>query len=124
MIIGTGIDIVENARIAEKINKNHGFREKVFSKNEIAYCESGTKSTENFAARFAAKEAFLKATGYGLTLGFELREIEITNNEKGKPEIVLQGIFKAEAVKQNWNRIHVSLSHTTQTSCAVVIIEQ
>lgn len=124
MIIGTGIDIVENDRIAGKINKDHGFKEKVFSKNEITYCESATNSIENFAARFAAKEAFLKAIGQGLTLSFELNEIEILNDPKGRPFIELHSVFKQEAQKNNWNRIHVSLSHTTQSSCAVVIIEQ
>ena len=124
MIIGTGIDLIENARVAHKIGKNNGFKEKVFSANEIAYCESVTNSTQNFSARFAAKEAFLKATGQGIALGFDLNEIEIIHDEKGKPYIELHGIFKAEAIKKNWNRIHVSLSHVQEMSCAVVIIEQ
>lgn len=124
MIIGTGIDIIENARVAEKIGKANGFKEKVFSASEIAYCESVANPIQNFAARFAAKEAFLKATGHGLLLGWELSEIEITSDEKGKPGMVLHGIFKEEALKNNWNRIYVSLSHVQEMSCAVVIIEQ
>ncbi|PZR35095.1 MAG: holo-[acyl-carrier-protein] synthase [Azospira oryzae] len=124
MIIGTGIDIIENARVAEKIGKANGFKEKVFSASEITYCESVANPIQNFAARFAAKEAFLKATGHGLLLGWELSEIEITSDEKGKPGMVLHGIFKEEALKNNWNRIHVSLSHVQEMSCAVVIIEQ
>jgi len=124
MMIGTGIDLVENARVAQKINKDNGFKEKVFSAREITYCESAANPVQNFAARFAAKEAFLKATGQGLTLGFELNEIEILNDEKGKPFIELHGIFKSEALHKNWNRIHVSLSHVQEMSCAVVIIEQ
>ncbi len=124
MIIGTGIDIIENARVAEKIAKANGFKEKVFSNGEISYCESVAHPIQNYAARFAAKEAFLKATGHGLLLGLDLNEIEITNDEEGKPGIELHGIFKAEALKNNWNRIHVSLSHVQEMSCAVVIIEQ
>jgi len=58
MIAGLGIDIVEVERIAEKIEKDNGFRELVFSANEIAYCESKTYKYEHYAARFAAKEAF------------------------------------------------------------------
>ena len=124
MIIGTGIDIIEVHRVAEKVDRSNGFREKVFSNNEIQYCESGSERAQRYAARFAVKEAFLKATGGGLTLGHELYEIEVHHAEEGKPYIVLQGRFKMLAGEHGWNRIHVSLSHVPGMACAVVIIEQ
>ncbi|MFI5158653.1 MAG: holo-ACP synthase, partial [Sphingobacteriales bacterium] len=92
MIAGLGIDIVEVERIAEKIAKDNGFRELVFSVNEIAYCESKTHKYEHFAARFAAKEAFFKALGTGWPEGTAFNEVEIVNNEHGKPQIVLLGL--------------------------------
>lgn len=124
MIIGTGIDIIEVARVAEKVNKDNGFREKVFSKNEIDYCESGGNREQRYAVRFATKEAFLKATGGGLTLGYDLYEIEVVSGANGRPHILLHGNFKKLAEKHDWNKIHVSLSHVPSMACAIVIIEQ
>ena len=124
MIIGTGIDIIEVQRVAEKVNKENGFREKVFSRSEIVYCERAADSAQHYAARFAAKEAFLKASGDGLMLGYELNEIEIQQNDQGKPEFLLTGNFKVLAIERGWNRIHVSLSHVQAMACAIVIIEQ
>ena len=123
MIIGIGIDLIEVERVMSKINKGKGFKEKVFSAGEIAFCESNNKA-ENYAARFAAKEAFLKATGLGLLLGHELADIEVVNDVNGKPSLNLRGNFKVQAELNNWNKIHVTLSHLQQTACAVVIIEQ
>jgi holo-[acyl-carrier protein] synthase len=123
MIIGVGIDMIEVDRVMEKISKNNGFKEKVFSQREIDFCEANRKS-ENYAARFAAKEAFLKATGLGLLLGNDLSKIEIVNDVNGKPSINLDGNFKKEAEQNSWNKIHLSLSHLQQIACAVVIIEQ
>jgi holo-[acyl-carrier protein] synthase len=124
MIIGTGIDIIEVRRVAEKVEKDNGFRETVFSKGEIAYCDLGADAAQHYAARFAAKEAFLKAAGGGLSLGYDLTEVEIRHDELGKPELFLTGNFKVMAEKHGWNKIHVSLSHVQAMACAVVIIEQ
>ncbi|HTF16995.1 MAG TPA: holo-ACP synthase [Chryseolinea sp.] len=124
MIVGIGIDMIEVDRVREKIDRNAAFREAVFSADEIAWCERQTNKAENYAARFAAKEAFLKATGRGLALGYELANIEIINDSWGRPLMRLAGVYLEEASKSNWNRIHVSLSHLKQTACAVVIIEQ
>lgn len=124
MIAGTGIDMVEVARIAEKVSKEKGFREKIFSANEIAYCESMTNKAEHYAARFAAKEAFLKATGLGLMAGFDLSNIELFHDRAGKPHLKLTGAFEAMAKENNWTAFHVSLSHVQLMACAVVIIEK
>lgn len=123
MIIGVGIDMIEVDRLMAKVNKDNGFRELVFSSNEIEYCESNLKS-ENYAGRFAAKEAFLKATGWGLLLGSNLCDIEIESDERGKPSIRLSGEFKEKAEQNNWEKIHVSISHLKEIACAVVIIEK
>lgn len=124
MIIGTGIDITEVDRVAEKIARGNGFVQKVFSKAEIEFCESKKNKHENYAVRFAAKEAFLKATGFGLTLGHDLCDVEVVNDSLGRPAIILHGEFKLKGEKNGWNKIHVSLSHVQAVACAVVIIEQ
>ena len=123
MIVGVGIDIIEVDRVMAKVDKDNGFRELVFSKNEIEFCEANLKSA-NYAGRFAAKEAFLKATGWGLLLGSNLSDIEIETDEHGKPSIRLGGEFKAKAEQHNWDKIHVSISHLKEIACAVVIIER
>jgi len=124
MILGVGIDMIEVSRVIEKIDKNKGFKEKVFSENEIAFCESRKTRNENYAARFAAKEAFLKATGLGLMLGHQLSDIEIISDDHGKPALNLKGDFKIKAIENNWNKIHLSISHLQHVACAVVILEQ
>lgn len=124
MIIGVGIDMIEVDRVMEKISKDRGFKEKVFSEVEISYCESKANCGENYAARFAAKEAFLKATGQGLTLGYNLSDIEIVSDGNSRPSLVLKGHFVQKASECNWNKVHVSLSHLKTVACAVVVIEQ
>src|SRR5688500_10499566 len=99
MIIGTGIDLIEVARVAEKVSKKNGFKQKVFSKAEIEFCEGKANRYENYAVRFAAKEAFLKATGLGLTAGLDLHEIEVVNDALGKPSIQLHGNFNRQAAE-------------------------
>ena len=124
MIIGVGIDMIEVDRVTEKIDRNKGFKEKIFSEGEILFCESRKNKTESYAARFAAKEAFLKATGLGLTLGYALSEIEVVNDDLGKPSFNLMGDIKRKSTENNWNKIHLSVSHLKNVACAIVIIEQ
>lgn len=123
MIVGVGIDMIEVDRVMEKINKNNKFKEKVFSENEILFCDSKHDKGEHYAARFAAKEAFLKATGLGLALGYELAEIEVIHDGNGKPLLNICGDFKVKAFENGWNKIHLSLSHLKSMAAAVVIIE-
>ena len=124
MIVGIGIDMIEVDRVLKKVRRNTAFRDAVFSTHEIAWCEKQANKGENYAARFAAKEAFLKATGRGLALGYGLSNIEVVNDPSGRPLIQLHGIYQEEASKCNWTRIYVTLSHLKQMACAVVIIEQ
>lgn len=121
MIAGIGTDIVETDRIAKAIEKEQGFRELLFSKNEIAYCESKTNKYQHYAARFAAKEAFFKAIGTGWKNGTAFNEVEIVNNKNGKPELLLLG---KTAITIGVMKIHVSLSHIKSTATAVVLVEQ
>src|SRR6266702_2079128 len=109
MIVGIGTDIVEVERLASKILKKE-FREKVFSKNEIDYCESMPDKAQHYAARFSAKEAFLKAAGKGLLLTHDLNEIEIVHSEDGGPKLQLNGKLASDPTMKKWI-IHVSLSH-------------
>src|ERR1700759_2900054 len=123
MIAGLGIDIVDVERIAEKIKKENGFRELVFSANEIAYCEGKTHRFEHYAARFAAKEAFFKALGTGWLSGTAFNEIEINNDDTGRPRISLIGGTRETVENIGQFKIHVSLSHTEIMATAIVILE-
>jgi holo-[acyl-carrier protein] synthase len=123
MILGVGIDMIEVERVAEKIAREKGFRELVFSKNEIAFCEAKTNKYEHYAARFAAKEAFLKALGLGWTTGTAFNEIEIGHNENGKPMLLFTGETRTHPAIQKTGAISVSLSHLKAIATAIVIIE-
>jgi len=124
MITGLGIDIIEVERVATKISKETGFRELVFSKKEIDYCETKTDKFVHYAARFAAKEAFLKALGTGWLGGTSFNEIEITNDDAGKPDLILLGATRKELIPLGAIKISVSLSHIKTIASAVVIIEK
>ena len=123
MIFGTGIDMIEVERVAEKIGKNSGFTELIFSQSEINYCETKANKYEHYAARFAAKEAFFKALGTGWKNGTAFNEIEIVNNEAGKPEINLLGNTATTIAAMGLGKISVSLSHLKTMATAIVIIE-
>ena len=91
-IIGIGTDIVNIKRIDHSLRKyGFSFKNKIFSKNEISYCEKRKNSSAFYAKRFAAKEAFSKALGTGIRKGVNLKDIEISNNVQGKPSILLKG---------------------------------
>ena len=123
MIFGIGTDLIEVERVAEKMEKKAGFKELVFSADEIIYCEARTFKYEHYAARFAAKEAFLKAIGTGWRNGTAVNEIEIYNDEEGKPEIRFHGLTAKTIADLKLGKIIVSLSHLKTMACAMVIIE-
>lgn len=124
MVSGIGIDMIEVDRIAEKIGKESGFRELVFSENEIRYCESKAHKFEHYAARFAAKEAVLKAIGTGWITGTAFNEIEIAIGESGKPELVFIGTTAKTILGMNIKKAWVSISHLKTMASAVVVIEK
>ena len=123
MIFGIGTDLIEVERVAEKMEKKQGFKELVFSAAEIIYCEAMTFKYEHYAARFAAKEAFLKAIGTGWRNGTAFNEIEIYNDGEGKPEIRFHGITAKTIADLKLGKIFVSLSHLKTMVCAMVVIE-
>jgi holo-[acyl-carrier protein] synthase len=124
MIVGIGTDIIEVTRIERLLTKQKRFQKRIFTEREIAYCETKKNKAQNYAARFAAKEAFLKAIGTGWRGGVAFREIEIVNNARGKPEMFLTGAAKEFADKLGITNIQVSLSHLKDFSIAVVTAER
>lgn len=125
MIYGIGIDLVENSRM-ERLVKKWGpkFINRIFTEAEIAYCGRHTYSATHYGARFAAKESFLKALGMGLGEGVKLSEIEVVNNEQGKPVLVLYEEAKAQIEKRQITQVHLSLTHTKSYSTAIVLLEK
>lgn len=123
MITGLGLDVIETERVAEKIQKEQGFRELVFSAEEIGYCEPKAHKYEHYAARFAAKEAFFKALGTGWATGTAFNEIAILGDENGKPVLQLSGQTAHTLQHLDLKKISVSLSHLKNIAAAVVIIE-
>ena len=122
MLIGVGCDVIEITRVAKAIERR-AFVERVYAPKEIAYCESrGKQAAASFAARFAAKEAVLKALGTGLR-GGELTEIIVSNDALGKPSVQLSGYHAELAAKLGVKNIALSMSHSRATALAYVVME-
>jgi holo-[acyl-carrier protein] synthase len=124
LIFGTGIDIIEVDRVGKQVAENKGFREQIFTAREIKYCEARRSKAQNYAVRFAAKEAFFKALGTGWRCGLAWNEVEVINNRLGKPEMIVHGKVKKYTGKKKISGIHVSLSHINNFANAFVIIEK
>ena len=125
-IFGIGTDIVNIKRMENSIKKSrNNFINKVFSKNEILYCEKKKNPFPSYAKRFAAKEALSKALGTGIRKGINLKNIEITNDNLGKPSIELKGstaVFLKKKIKTKKYSIYLSLSDDIPWALATVII--
>ena len=125
MIISTGIDIVEVYRIRETMERTPRFTERVFTAGERAYCDSkGAAAFQSYAARFAAKEAFLKALKTGWRGKIAWQDIEVLNDSDGVPTLSVTGEAKEFFDKSGANQIHLSISHTTEHASASVILER
>jgi holo-[acyl-carrier protein] synthase len=125
VIVSIGIDIVEVYRIAETIQRTPRFVERVFTKQERTYCEAkGAAATQSYAARFAAKEAFLKALRTGWRGRITWQDMEVINDAQGVPCLKLNGEARVLLQKLGANRIHLSISHTTEHAVAQVILEK
>jgi holo-[acyl-carrier protein] synthase len=124
MIVGTGVDITETARIEQALQR-HGerFSKRLYTPREIAYCEQFKNRAERFAARFAAKEAAFKALGTGWREGVRWLDAEVTHQPSGKPELVLTGRAAEIARALGVTRTAVSLSHSNHYAIAQVIFE-
>ncbi len=119
----TGIDLVEIDRIRRLLVNSEKQRDEIFSPMEVEYCLKKKKNPyQHFAARFAAKEAFLKALGTGILTGLKLKDIEVVNDGYGRPEIKLYGKVKEAAESKGVREILVSLSHSAEYAVANVIL--
>lgn len=118
MITGIGTDIVETRDVENYILRHDDTKRRIFTTNEINYCESKNFSQMFYAARFAAKEAFLKAAELPLSTG--LGNIEIVHKDNGAPAIIVSPEIEA---KIRARKIHVSISHALYYSTATVILE-
>ena len=124
-IYGIGTDIVNVKRIEKSIKKNFNFKKKIFSNEEIIYCQKKKNPFSYFAKRFAAKEAFSKALGTGIVKDVSFKNIQVSNNKNGKPFIKLKGstakYFKRK-IKSKKSSIYLSLSDDLPWAQATVII--
>ena len=126
LIIGNGVDIVENKRIKNSL-KIKGFINRVFTQNEINKSKKLSNNTNFFAKRFAAKEAFVKAIGEGFRNNINFNDIDISNDNKGKPSINISNNIKKflkKKLKLTKYKIFVSLSDEKKHSIAYVIINK
>ena len=125
-IFGIGTDIVNIKRIKKTLkNNNKSFKNRIFSKKEIAYCEKRNDSAPFYAKRYAAKEALSKALGTGIRTGINFKDIEILNDNFGKPFIKLKGStanFLKKKIKNRKYSIYLSLSDDIPWAQATVIV--
>ena len=122
MVVGIGIDLVEIHRMKKAIERPL-FVQRVFTPAEQAYCDSrGRQNAASYAARFAAKEAVMKALGTGLSGGGTWQDIGVLPDEQGKPVMTLSGYFGQLSRKMDVTRIHVSLSHAQEYAAAQVLL--
>jgi holo-[acyl-carrier protein] synthase len=124
MIVGTGIDIAEVLRIEASIARfGDRFLRRIFTEGEIGYCESKANRVERYAARFAAKEAAMKAIGTGWNHGVAWRDVEVGRQPGGRPTITFHGKAAEFAAKLGAVHVALSLSHTKEYAIAQVILE-
>ena len=122
MIAGHGVDIIDVDRIKNAIMESTRFTKKVFTDVEIEYCEGKKDKYQSYAGKFAAKEAFLKAIGTGWAKGIAFTDVEIVNDNEGKPDIVLHNAAKEYFESKGYKNILVSISHTDSVATSSVII--
>ncbi len=124
MIFGIGTDIIEVGRVARMVSKGRHFLETVFTEKEMEYCDTKVRKSEHYAARYAAKEATLKAMGVGWRGGLAFCDIEVLNDELGRPQVFPRGQVKRFFEQHRIRRTSLSLSHSQENAVAVVILER
>lgn len=127
MVLGIGVDIIEITRLEKALAQAHGerLRRRIFTDQEIAYCEQTARKSERYATRFAAKEAARKAFGAATpvtALGWH--EIEIISSTEGAPQLELHGRAAELAKQLRLSHAHVSLSHGNDQAIALVVLER
>lgn len=124
MIVGTGIDIAEVPRITNAIERyGDRFIRRIFTEGEIRYCDSKANRMERYAARFAAKEAAMKALGTGWNHGVRWRDIEVARKPGSRPTILFHGVAAQFAQRLGATNVALSLTHTEDQAFAQVILE-
>jgi holo-[acyl-carrier protein] synthase len=124
MIVGSGIDIAEVPRIGKAIERfGERFLRRIYSEGEIRYCDRKANRVERYAARFAAKEAAMKALGTGWNHGVRWRDCEVVRMPGGRPTMTFHGRAAEFAAKLGAKNIALSLSHTAEQAIAQVILE-
>ena len=125
MIVGTGVDIAEVPRIRESIERfGERFLQRVFTESEIQYCEQKASRFESYAARFAAKEAGMKALGTGWNHGVRWRDIEVVRQRGQRPTTRFHGQAALFAEKLGATNVALSITHTREQALAHVILER
>ena len=124
MIVGTGVDLCEVPRIRHSIERfGSKFTERVFTPREIAYVERKANKYERYAARFAAKEAGMKAIGTGWRRGVTWHDFEVTNLPSGKPTLAFHGVAAKVAERMGVRNVALSMTHTAETAMAMLVLE-
>ncbi|SPF36950.1 Holo-(acyl-carrier-protein) synthase [Candidatus Sulfopaludibacter sp. SbA4] len=124
MIVGTGVDLAEVPRIRASIERfGARFIDRIYTSGEIAYVERKANRFERYAARFAAKEAGMKAIGTGWKRGVTWRDFEVANLPSGKPTLRLHGVAAEIATRLGVRNISLSITHTSELGMAHVILE-
>lgn len=121
LIKGTGVDIIEIARIEKAFKASGKFAQRIYTPGEVASCGGTKPKWESLAARFAAKEAIAKALGTGIG-AFRWTEIEIVRRMDGRPEVILHGNAKEAAIRRDIKSISLSLSHCKEYAVAFVVL--
>ena len=125
MIVSIGIDIIEVRRVREVLKRTPSFAERVFTEAERAYCDSrGVVAPQHYAARFAAKEAALKALQTGWRGGISWHDVEVAAHDSGAPYLVLHGVAKDLMENSGASKAHLSMSHTAEHAIAEVVLER
>ena len=124
MITGIGIDVIQNDRIRDSIQRfGDRFLNRIYTEAEMEYCRKCAQPEIHYAARFAAKEAAFKALGTGWAAGVKWKDVEVVKLPSGKPELHLYGEALAHATSAGAKQFFVSLTHDQSVSCAVVVLE-
>ena len=125
MIVGSGVDLAEVPRIRKAIERfGERFINRIYTPREIEYVERrGASRFERFAARFAAKEAGMKAIGTGWRHGVRWLDFEVANLPSGKPTLLFHGVAAKFAERLGVRNVSLSITHTAETGMAIVIIE-
>ena len=125
MIAGIGTDLVNVGRLKRILDRwDRRFTARVYTQREMDYCYKKAVPAIHFSARFAAKESFLKALGIGIGMGVHLRDIEVVNNPKGRPELIVHRGAEAMLAQRCIRQMQLSLTHTAEYAAAIVVLEK